>query len=483
MKINTLKQLVGYNTLLKYYIKANEEGLFGEKKINISFNNMSNIENISSDIHEILGQVDYDNNFILDVNCLYQLSQSNSDLVALNGPILKQLYIDYPVSKELEQLSFGIFEFLNNEVFEAWDEYERPIIYKGFDDIQTDFPEYWFKDDTFILWDTYYLLNSIVEAQVKQKHRDIDNQKEFLLQEDISKYIQQQKKSLIEEITLLSSGFCDRNFVFSCLREDKQIEKDYLTGYILSEVLATLNTENYAQYIELDYSHYPTNYSWQFEKKTLKDYPDLLFLPDFERLINLLTNIIVVNELEVINKKEYFVADNTENTILPKEEKVKPTIDIEEKEKASLEKECPLLQEAIDPLKMEIAPSKKTTPAEYILSVPILNLIYQEFNEELWNDITLAEFLNIFTTTIIKQDNFRLKHKQTARFYYLLKKIWINSSNKSLFDTEKEWIIPFLQNYGLSYSAYTNQFIKNEGGKKHLEFTRSVDKILPKDEI
>ena len=61
--------------------------------------------------------------------------------------------------------------------------------------------------------------------------------------------------------------------------------------------------------------------------------------------------------------------------------------------------------------------------------------------------------------------------------------MWINSSNKSLFDTEKEWIIPFLQNYNLSYSAYTNQFIKKEGGVKHRSFTRSVDKILPKDDI
>ncbi len=117
------------------------------------------------------------------------------------------------------------------------------------------------------------------------------------------------------------------------------------------------------------------------------------------------------------------------------------------------------------------------------MPIPILDLIYKEFNDELWNDIGLVEFLNIFTTAINKQDSFKLKSKQTVRFYFLLKKIWINSDNKALFNTEKEWIIPFLQNYGLSYSAYTYQFIKNEGGLKHRKFTKAIDKILPKDEI
>lgn len=86
----------------------------------------------------------------------------------------------------------------------------------------------------------------------------------------------------------------------------------------------------------------------------------------------------------------------------------------------------------------------------------------------------------MFTSTAVKQNDFKLKHKQTARFYYLLKKIWLNCDQSS-FDSEKEWIIPFLKNYNLSYSAYTNQFIANEGGVKHLKFTRSVDKILPKE--
>jgi len=89
----------------------------------------------------------------------------------------------------------------------------------------------------------------------------------------------------------------------------------------------------------------------------------------------------------------------------------------------------------------------------------------------------------MFTTEIKKQDKFKLKPKQTPRFYFLLKKIWINSPNKSLFNTEKEWVTSFLHNYNLSYSAYTNQFIRNEGGMKHRNFMKSVDKILPQDEI
>ncbi|NDV78971.1 hypothetical protein D0T57_08305 [Dysgonomonas sp. 511] len=139
------------------------------------------------------------------------------------------------------------------------------------------------------------------------------------------------------------------------------------------------------------------------------------------------------------------------------------------------------------PISKEVITHSQDKPvnisAEYILSIPILDLIYKEFNDELWNDITLVEFLDMFTTNIHKQEKFKLKPKQTVRFYYLLKKIWINSNNKALFNTEKEWIIPFLQNYRLSYSAYTNQFIRNEGGMKHRNFMKSVDKILLKDEI
>ncbi|MDR2955115.1 MAG: hypothetical protein LBV43_08545 [Prevotella sp.] len=390
---------------------------------------------------------DYSDNFVNQLNRLYQLSQSNSDLIALHNDAYKKLYTDYPITKELERLSSTLFDFLYNEVFETIDEFEEPINYKGFEDIQTNIPEYWFKNDISILWDTYYLLKNIADAQVKQHVIDIDNRKELLPQEVTIQYIREQKKNLIEQITSLSRELCDRNFVFSYLQGNEQIEKEYLIGYILSELLEKVNSDEYAQYIELDYSKYPMNYNWQLEKKSLKNYPDLSALPHFVHLVNLLAGIFLVKELENYCNEEIIVKEEINN---PSPEKKKTTKDI---------------------------------PVEYILSVPILDLIYQEFNDELWNDISLVEFLDMFTTATNRQENFKLKPKQTVRFYYLLKKIWINSDNKSLFNAEKEWIIPFLQNYQLSYSAYTNQFIRNEGGVKHRNFIRYVDKILPKEEI
>lgn len=80
----------------------------------------------------------------------------------------------------------------------------------------------------------------------------------------------------------------------------------------------------------------------------------------------------------------------------------------------------------------------KNISVGYILPVPILNQIYEEFDNKLWHNITLEDFLNVFTTEINRQENFKLKTNQTTRFYFLLKKIWINYDNKALFDTEKE---------------------------------------------
>lgn len=459
--LHTLGNLITYNTLLKHQIKAEEENLLVERITNLEHLPDSII--FKTQVLQIINNKNYDEDFIHIINRLCQLSQSNSDLVALNSPILKQLYKKYPITKELEQFSFGIFEFIHNDIFEARDEYERPITYKGFEDIQTNIPEYWFKDNPYILWNTYYLLNNIVNAQVRQKLIDIDNQKDFMSKENIGEYLQKQKANLIEQITSLSQDFCDRNFIFSYLRNNNKNEKEYLTGYVLSDILSSLNPSEYSKYIELDYTKYPTNHDWQFEKKSLKDYSELIVLSNFDRLVNLLTNILLVKELETDNKK----GNETIEECIEEE-----FIKIETGDLSLKEEVIASIQE-----------NSVNIPTEYILSIPILDLIYKEFNDELWNDITLVEFLDMFTTNIHKQENFTLKPKQTVRFYYLLKKIWINSGNKSLFNTEKEWIIPFLQNYQLSYSAYTNQFIRNEGGMKHRNFMKSVDKILPKDEI
>lgn len=287
---------------------------------------------------------------------------------------------------------------------------------------------------------------------------DIDNQKDFISQTKHIEYIHKEKAKLLEQITALSQNFCDRNFVFYYLRSSEHVEMGYLLGYILSDVLSGLNSDEFAQYIELDYSKYPANYSWQFEKKSIKDYPELAGLSKFEQLINLLTNIYLFNALD--NGSE-------------EEKEVKEISDSHQPEA--------IQEESIE----NIVDKKpfKSNAAEYLLPVPILDLIYKEFTDELWYDMTLVEFLDIFTTAVNKQENFRLKPRQTVRFYYLLKKIWINSDNKALFNSEKEWIVPFVEHYKLSYSAYTNQFIRNEGNTKHRTFIRSVDKILPKDDI
>lgn len=513
--IQIKENLTIYNTLIKKQLKVDRENLPLEKKINLPIDDLPDIDLFRQEVLHILESKAYSDNFIYSVNCLYQLSQSNSDLIALHNPILKQLYQEYPVTKELEQFSFSIFEFIHNEIFEARDQYERPIIYTGFEDIQTDIPEYWFKDDTFILWNTYYLLNSIISAQVKQKQIDFDNQKEYLHQSDITQYIQEQKKRLLEQITILSQDFCDRNITFSYLRSNKHIGNKYLTGHILSDVLNKLNSDEYAQYIELDYTKYPIPFNWQFEKNSLRDYLDLSVLTNFERLVNLLSNVLFLKELSEISapieveqieteSAESIEAVDTKTVSNPKtvepvlntgvsQDKEKPEQLIEDATESntedhdsisSLAEDIPQLKEFFEIYQTEISSKPiKNIPVGYILPVPILNQIYEEFDNELWHSITLVDFLNIFTTGINQQENFKLKPKQTTRFYFLLKKIWINSDNKALFNTEKEWIIPFLQNYQLSYSAYTNQFIKKEGGLKHQNFTRSVDKLLPKDEL
>lgn len=453
-----LNHLKTYNAIIKYQIKVSAESFPGDKKIPIPVNSFSDFGILKADILSALDKQDYSQNFITQINQLYQLSQTNSDLIALHNNVSKELYKEYPITKELEKLSFSLFEFLYNEIFEAIDEFERPINYRGFEDIQTDIPEYWFKDSPYILWDTYYLLNNIIEAQLKQKLIDIDNQKDFIPQTTHREYIHKEKAKLIDWITTLSQDFCDRNFVFYYLRSSEHVEKGYLLGHILSDVLSGLNSKEFAKYIKLDYSKYPVNYKWQFEKKSVKDYPELAGLPNFEQLVNLLTNIYLFSALDNDSEEERKVEEISD----------------------SFQPE-PIQVESIE----NIVDNKliKSNSAEYLLPVPILDLVYKEFTDELWYNMTLVEFLDIFTTAVNKQENFKLKPRQTVRFYYLLKKIWINSDNKALFNSEKEWIVPFLEHYKLSYSAYTNQFIKNEGSTKHRTFIRSVDKILPKDEI
>jgi len=517
--------LENYNALIKYHIKAYKEGLSGERKICVRLfdSGFPGLECFKSDILDILHGKEYPQNFVILVNRLYLIAESNSDLLAIHNPVARKLFANYPFAKELEQLSFGIYEFFHNEVFDARDEYERPVTYKGFDDILTGIPEYLFKDDLDILWEPYRLLISATNAMLQQKLTDLGNMKVFLPEAGIYQHLEDQKSKCAGQIMLLSESLCDRNFIFKYLQtQDESTGKDYLAGCILSDMFSRLDSERFSQYVEFDYSEYPAKFDWQFEKRTLKDYPYLTALPDFERLANLLSDTLFLKELvgmdipmeteqaepEPVKDDESVgeapVTDNPdaiepvllssveacqkgENPRQAAEDAMKPETK-ENNSALSLTDELPLLREFFDfcgagTNSCENKKPVRNTPAEYVLPVPVLDLIYQEFNDELWNDITLVEFLNMFTTGINKTDSFKLKSKQTTRFYYLLKKIWINSSDKALFNAEKEWIVSFLENYNLSYSAYANQFIKNEGGLKHRKFIKSVDKILPKDKV
>lgn len=453
---NTLLLLEKYNALIKYHLKAYKEGILDERKLNLSFESIPDIDIFKSEVEQILQQGEYSKDFSYSLNRLYLLSQSNSDLFANYSAIEKFIYKEYPFSKDLEQFSFSVYEFVRDEVFcsNLWDDDKEPLI---------KMTEFQFKNDETILWQTFYLLQNITEAYLIQEKQDIEHQLSFKSEPDKDKFIQQQKEIRAEEIISLSNDLCDKNLPFLYTRNNPLISQDNLFYLLLSEVMNRLSPKDYIEYVQLDYRRYrKKNYQWNFASSSLDNYSEFQSLFGFTKLVRILANAM-------------FIKDYTELAV---SEPAEP-IEVEEN-RQELEEYLDKREKEQD---KEIEKINRTAKPEYILSIPILDLVYREFNEELWDDLTIMEFLDMFTTEVKKQDKFKLKPKQTTRFYFLLKKIWINSPNKSLFNTEKEWVIPFLQNYHLSYSAYTNQFIRNEGGMKHRNFMKSVDKILPKDEI
>jgi hypothetical protein len=363
----------------------------------------------------------------------------------------------------LDTFSLDIFRLIHFYIWNAEDKYSRHIHFEIFDDEPlSKLIEFQFKSDNTILWQTYYLIQSITEAYLLQEKQDIEHQLSFKPESDKEKFIQQQKEARAGEIIDLSNGLCDKNVPFLYTRNNPMIKRNDLFYILLSEVMNKISAEEYAKYVELDYTKYRhKHFRWNFASTKLESYTELNDLFGFSPLVRILANTLLIKDYteEPINEPKG-IPEPEENR-----EELEEYLDRKDKE-----------------LDEEIARRNKAAKPKYILPIPILDLIYQEFNNELWDEITLMEFLGMFTTEINRQDYFKLKSKQTTRFYYLLKKIWINSSNTSLFNTEKEWVIPFLQNYKLSYSAYTNQSIRNEGGLKHRNFMKSVDKILPKDE-
>lgn len=486
---NTIPLLEAYNALIKYKTKAYKENVSDGRRIKLSLSEgLPDIDTFRQETFQMLESGAYPDNFIYLINRLYLLSEANSDLLAEHNPVIKQLYREYPITKELEQLSFGIYEFLRDEVFHAENEYGRRIQYSGLEFVREELPEFTFRNNRHILWSLYYFLPRILEAYSSQEQEDFNSR--ILYYEEINKAIVEELNRRADEIIELSKDFCDRNFIFAYLKGELSVKPYYFTGVILSELLESLSLKQYAMYAEFDYSVYSDKYKWDFGKKSLNRYPELASLPEFKRLVQLLSDVAFILQLsnkESIEVKEVKTTiifktrlENTSNTepifLLEHTEEIKELETIDENRPKDVVEQVQLDQRDI---LVEKRDSRKIKP-EYLLAIPILNLIYEEFTDELWYDITLMEFLNLFTTAIEKQEDFKLRPKQTARFYYLLRKIWVNC-DQSLFNSEKEWVVPFLINYNLSYSAYTNQFIKNEGGLKHRDFIRSVDKILPKE--
>ena len=441
---NTIYWIEKYNRIIKCQLKENKSNDTDEKKTNLDINIvLPDFDLFKSRVQQILESDTYPTDFVYSINWLYCLSDENSDLLSLSSVVEKNLYKKYPLTKELERLSMSVLEFIRDDIFEAEDKYGRSIVYKNLDWTKNKISEYLFKNDHTILWSLYHFLQPIVDAHCAQELVDFKHQLSFKSKSDAPAFIQQQKDKRVEQIMELSRDFCNRDLPFLFIQNHHLIDRANLTCNILSDVLERLSVADYTKYVEFDYSTYPKNFRWEFSKKSINDYTDLVNLPQFSRMLYLLSNTLFVKELEYEHKEATVIIPNKsiENTILSS------------KEKTALE--------------------------EYILPVPLLNEIYETYNGELWQDISLVEFLSVFTTTVTYQQAFRLTQK--TRFYYLLKKIWINSPIQAHFDSEKAWVGTFLSNYKLSASAYWNQSVKNEASYKNRQFISAVDKILRKE--
>ncbi|MFV0419080.1 MAG: hypothetical protein ACK5KT_10165 [Dysgonomonas sp.] len=459
-----LPLLESYNSLLKYHIKAESENLSGEKRIDIHLENLPDLAAFREDILQKLESQDYNEDFVRIVNQLYQLSQTNSDLVATHSPAFKQLCKEYPFATGLETLSFGIYQFIRDEIFEAKNEYDRPIVYKGFEDRLTSIAEYRFNENPYILWQTYYFIPSVLNPYLKQRLKDIKNQLSLIPETKTHSFLQEQKEIHLKKVTNLSTRFCDRNFVFDYLKENVLIDREYIIGSILSDMLENLNAEEYAQYIKFDYPAY-TRFQWEFEMKDLSDYQKLEALSRFDHLIRLLNSIFLLKELEQMQlatpnkkkaKKTDKVRDNDEDTQIQTEGAEAPQ------------------NKSIPDEKLSV----KQPKADYLLDISLLINVYEEFNAALWEDMGLPDFLNVFRNTIEPIPDFKVR--DVSRFYFLLKHLWKHRSDTSLYRYEKEWLIPFLETYNLSHSSYSNQFIEKEGAYNHRVFIQTVENIFKK---
>jgi hypothetical protein len=421
-----------FNRLIKLQLKIDSGDSIGETKINFT-SELPDFEAFKSEIKTILKAGRYSDDFINLLNRLYFISESNSDLLIGNS-VLKTLTKEYPIVGDLEKLSFAVYEFIRNFIFFPDNEIvDDGFSFDGSEWLKEDVPEYLFKDGKYILWSLYYLIHSLTEDYLTQELKDSKNQLDFIERENVTNFINQEQKNRLAQITISSKDLCDRNLPFLFLKDNPIINKANLFYLIISDMLEKLPIEDYSQYVEFEYAKYNANFRWHFEKKSPEDYKDLSGLPKFNCLVQLLCNILYVKAIE-----------NEKTTI----------------------------QTPVEPV---------LESADYVLDVTLLGKIYSEFNGELWFDIPVRDFLNMFTTAIQLDEKFKVLQKE--RFYYLLKKIWLNGEHRKYFNTEKDWIEPFLKNYKLSVSGYWNQSVHKGGQFKHRSFTSTVDKILPLTEL
>lgn len=286
--LNTLFLLENYNALIKYHIKAYKEGISDEGKIDFAFESIPDIDIFKSEVEQILQQGEYSEDFAYLLNRLYLLSQSNSDLFASYSAVEKLIYKEYPLSRDLEQFSFSVYEFIRDEVFcnNFWNDEKDPL---------AKMTEFQFKNDESILWQTYYLLQSITEAYLIQEKQDIEHQLSFQSEPDKDKFIQQQKEIRAEEIINLSNDLCDKNLPFLYTRDNPMISQGNLFYLLLSEVMDKLSLEKYRKYAEIDYSKYQLkSFQWNFAGTTLDNYTELVELLGFNKLVRILADILLI---------------------------------------------------------------------------------------------------------------------------------------------------------------------------------------------
>lgn len=378
-----------YNALIKYKVRAYEENVTDERRINLWLTEeIPDIEVFKQEVLQILISKAIPDNFIYLINRLYLLCETNSDLLSEHNPIIRQLYREYPITKELEQLSFGIYEFLRDDVFHAENEYCRSIRYPVLEIVREELPEFVFRNNKQILWSLYYFLPNIIKAYFSQEQEDFNNRILYYGQEDAGKAITDERNKRTDQIIELSKGFCDRNFIFAYLKGKLSVNPDYFIGVILSELLESLPLEQYAQYTEFDYSVYLEKQDWNFGKMSLNEYADLASLPEFERLIQLLSNVAFVLQLnnQENRSEENKPEENTTTIIIDAqiEDVTEQNIVLLPDTQTESEKSEPIVEhEQEDYSDEQIQPTGKAQKPEYLLPVAILNQIYEEFTNEL----------------------------------------------------------------------------------------------------